>query len=98
MASLVIPSDESARGFGGTDNSRAVGSLTCGIAGSAIPPFGIILGTVAIALGASASKRIRTDPGRFGGKGMATGGIILGIVALVLGVFALVVFLVQVIK
>lgn len=85
---------------GATTHPLAVTSLVLGISsivGIVLTPFlGITLlagvcSPFAIWLGVRSRREIRADPRRYGGEGIATGGLVTGIVGLVLGVIALLV-------
>ncbi|HET6429401.1 MAG TPA: DUF4190 domain-containing protein, partial [Phycisphaerae bacterium] len=67
----------------------AVPSMVLGIIG--VPCCGIILGPIAIVLATSARKHIRNNPGRYGGAGMATAGLVLGIIGTIIGVLGILV-------
>lgn len=56
----------------------AAASMVCGIVGVFV--VGLILCIIAIALAAKARRYIAADPQRYGGKGMATTGLVLGII------------------
>lgn len=60
----------------------AVAALVCGILAIVLPAIGIVFGIVAIVLGAKARRRIREDPSRNGGEGLATTGLVLGCVGI----------------
>jgi len=61
----------------------AVSSLVLGIIG--IVFCGVIFGTIAIVQANSANRSINSDP-MYGGKGMATAGLVLGIVGILLNI------------
>lgn len=65
----------------------AVTSLVCGIVGVALPCVGLILGIVAVQQSRKAREEIALNPGRYGGGGMATAGLVLGIIGIVWGAF-----------
>jgi hypothetical protein len=65
---------------------RAIASLVLGIVGFVI--FPVVPSVLAIWLGVSAKRRMRSDPS-LTGEGLATAGIILGIVELVLVALAI---------
>lgn len=56
----------------------AIASMVLGIVGLFI--FGIILGPLAIILGAVAHCKIQESPGQYGGKCQANAGVVLGII------------------
>ncbi|MDQ5844660.1 MAG: DUF4190 domain-containing protein, partial [Acidobacteriota bacterium] len=59
----------------------AVASLVLGIVSMTIGwccYFGVLSGPIAIVLGFVALSQIKKDPSRYGGKGMAIGGIVTG--------------------
>lgn len=68
----------------------AIASLVLGILGFVI--FPIVPSVLAIWLGVSARRRIRTDPS-LTGEGLATAGVILGVVELVLVAIAVAVMM-----
>ena len=70
----------------------AVSSMVCGIVGVVIWCAGLVLGIIAIVQSRKAKEVIRTNPGRYGGEGMATAGLVLGIIALVVGVIGIIWF------
>lgn len=64
----------------------AIASLVCGILallGCCFWPVGGPLALVAIVLGHIAISKVKRQPDRFGGKGMATGGLITGYLGLI---------------
>jgi hypothetical protein len=65
-------------------------SLICAIASLAVLPF--FPAIAAIILGVKARERIRLDPDRLSGEGLATAGIVIGLidVALVVGLLLIV--------
>jgi Domain of unknown function (DUF4190) len=60
----------------GQQNGLAIGSLVCGI----LSPFccGLLTAIPAIVLGFMAINKIKAEPNRYGGRGMAIGGIVGG--------------------
>ena len=66
--------------YQGKTSGTAVGGFVCGIVGLFIA--GIILGIVAISLGAAAKNHMKTFPGEKG-NGLATAAIVLGIIDIV---------------
>ena len=70
-------------------SSMATASLTIGIVGILI--FGIILGPLAIILGAIAIKRINEKPLELEGRAIAKAGIICGIIGIVVSIILIVV-------
>ena len=72
--------------------SGTVPSLVCGIIATALGCFcigtivSLVLGMLAIAAGKSARGDIAASPQSYGGRGMATAGLVLGIIGLCLGV------------
>lgn len=62
----------------------AVASMVCGIIGFFV--CGLIFGIIAIVLGNKAKQVIATQPGAYGGAGMAQAGVIMGIISLVIWV------------
>lgn len=88
------PSPAAASPAGSVENAPgAVAALVFGVV-SIIPWFGIVTGWVAIALGASALRTAKANPGRYVAVGLARAGLILGIIGLCIWVFALALWLV----
>jgi hypothetical protein len=61
--------------------SLAAASLVCGIISVTIGwccSFGILTAPVALVMGIIALVQIKNDPAKYGGKGMAIGGVIMG--------------------
>lgn len=56
----------------------ATAAMVCGIVGVFV--VGLVLGIIAIALAAKAKRLIAAEPLRYGGRGMATTGLVLGII------------------
>jgi hypothetical protein len=72
------------------EQGLAIGSLVCGILSFLC--CSVFTGIPAIVLGIMAISKEKNDPGRYGGKGMAIGGIVLGAVSiLILGVYGILV-------
>jgi hypothetical protein len=69
-------------------NGLAIGSLVCGIASFLC--CSIVTGIPAIVLGIIALNKEKSDPARYGGKGMAIGGIVLGAVSILIFVVYLI--------
>jgi hypothetical protein len=78
---------------GNRDRSLAVISLLLGLF-SLIPCFviGIPLGIGGVVTGAIAIRNENSDPDRFAGRGLATGGIVMGVIGLAIGLLFLVLF------
>lgn len=76
--------------------SLAVASLICGLLSITLGVIcgGPVLGIAAIALGVVALTQIKADPQRYGGKGIAIGGIITGSLWILFGVFMLLVLII----
>ena len=73
--------------YGGTppgqlQQGMAVGALVCGIAGFVVCP---LVGIVGIILGIIAIQRVNAEPHRYGGRGLAIGGICTGGGSLLVG-------------
>jgi len=71
----------------------AIASLVCGIL--SLPGFmcgGFILAIIGLALSLTARSRIRNEPDRWDGDGLAIAGLVTSIVGLALGVLALLMF------
>lgn len=73
---------------GSESNGKALAAMVCGIIGIFIA--GIILGILAIVLGATAKRDMNEQPGRWRNEGQATAGVVLGIIDVVLGVIFLI--------
>jgi len=71
-------------------SGMAIASLVIGIIGILI--FGIILGPIAIILGALAKNEISKRPQELQGSGQATAGIVCGIIAIVVWVIVVAVY------
>lgn len=71
----------------------AVGALVTGILGCCVPYINWILAITAIILGVIAKNKIKEDPNRYGGQGMATTGIVLGIISLVVTAIVFILYL-----
>lgn len=68
------------------EQGLAIGSLVCGIVSFLC--CSIFTGIPAIVLGIMAISKEKNDPARYGGKGMAIGGIVLGSISLlILGLY-----------
>jgi hypothetical protein len=65
----------------GQQNGLAIGSLVCGL----LSPFccGLLTAIPAIVLGFMALSKIKAEPGRYGGKGLAIAGIATGSLGIV---------------
>ncbi len=66
----------------------AIGSMVCGILALVICCVWFlspVLGLVAIVLGVIAHSKIKSDPARYRGKGMATTGIVTGLLGMIAG-------------
>jgi hypothetical protein len=63
------------------DQSLAIAALICGIMSITFMCFGGILGIPAIILGVMARNRVKNEPTRYGGNGLATGGMVCGIIS-----------------
>ncbi len=71
------------------ENGLAIGSLVCGILSFLC--CSVFTGIPAIVLGIMAINKEKNDPLRYGGKGMAIGGIVLGSLSIViLGIWGLI--------
>lgn len=74
----------------------AIGSLVCGILAivtCCLWPFGIVFIIAAVVLGHIALGKIKADPARNGGKGMAKAGLITGYIGLLFFLISLVLFM-----
>ena len=76
--------------------SLAIASLICGLLSITLGVIcgGPVLGIAAIVLGIIALMQNKSDPQRYGGKGLAIGGIITGSLWIVFGVFILLMLIV----
>ena len=63
------------------DQTLAIAALVCGAVSVIFMCFGAILGVPAIVLGIMARNRIKNDPARYGGNGLATAGLVCGLVS-----------------
>lgn len=79
-------------GAGGENKTLAIISLVCGIL-SLICCSWFIPGIAAIVLGVMARSKAKSNPGEYGGEGLALGGIITGGISLVLGVIIIVLYM-----
>jgi hypothetical protein len=61
----------------------ATASMVLGIISMFLCCYGWITGIIAIALAASAMKKISSSGGQYGGRGMAVAGLVLGIISVV---------------
>jgi hypothetical protein len=83
------------KGIESEDRRMAVAAMVLGISSfvvGIIPIFGLLAlpaGILAVIFGSIALKRIKEEPGIYGGRGMALAGLILGIVFLSIVVLAL---------
>jgi hypothetical protein len=84
---------------GGQPQQQALGiaSLVCGLLSitvGLITCSGPVLGVIALALGIIALVQIKNDPQRFGGKGLAIGGIAIGSLWILFILFWLLIFII----
>lgn len=70
------------------DKTFAVASLVCGLL-FWLPLFNLVLGPVAVVLGILAIRRVRNNPERYTGQGMAIAGIVLGAVSVIFTIIGL---------
>ena len=90
---------------------QAIASLVCLIGGCLnsfsewlsrgrllLPPFGLPLFPMALVFGILSLKRIKAEPERFKGRGMALAGIIIPSVAMVVGLVVLFIYLIDLIR
>lgn len=87
VAPTVLPIHEHA--------SLALGLGVIGLLGSCLCGVGLLVSPFALGIGLSARRAIREEPGRWGGDGMALGGVALGAIGvamLVLLILAAVTF------
>ena len=66
--------------------------------GLPLPPFGLPLFPMALVFGILSLKRIKAEPERFKGRGMALAGIIIPSVAMVVGLVVLFIYLIDLIR
>jgi len=83
VADLDPPAPRRPAPLPATRDGRATASLVLGVVGLVLPVGLFVVPILAIALGATARRAVRQDPGRTG-KGAAEAGIACGAVALVL--------------
>ena len=64
----------------------AIGSLVCGIIGllSSFWGIGIILAIIAVILGHVHKSRLKNEPAKYTGNGLATGGLVCGYISIVM--------------
>jgi prepilin-type processing-associated H-X9-DG protein len=67
----------------------AIAALVCGIVGIALTPFCVPVGLVGLILGIIATVRASREPQRYGGKGLAIGGICTGGASVLLALVAI---------
>lgn len=72
----------------------AVASMVCGIIGVAVACVGAVMGIIALVLRKKALAAIRAQPGRYGGQGFCTAGLVLGIISIIVGSFWAIYFVV----
>jgi hypothetical protein len=86
-----------ARIGGQPQQALAIASLVCGLLSitlGLITCTGPVLGVIAIVLGVIALVQIKNDPQRFGGKGLAIGGIAVGALWILFTLFWLLLFII----
>jgi uncharacterized Tic20 family protein len=71
-------------------SGQAIAAMVCGIVGLFI--FGIILGPIAICLGAAAKQQIQQSNGRKTGDCQATAGIVTGSIAVVIWIILVILY------
>jgi hypothetical protein len=89
MPASMVPGQVPSQGL-------AIASLVCGILAiitCCFWPFGIVFIIAAVVLGHMALGKIKADPARNGGKGMAKAGLITGYIGLLFFLISLVLFL-----
>lgn len=72
-------------GVEGQNKTLAIISLVCGIL-SCLCCFSVITGPAGVIMGFMARKKVDEDPAQYGGRGLATGGMITGAIGFVIGV------------
>lgn len=80
-------------GTEGQNKTLAIISLVAGILGMTICCGSFVISVVAIVTGFMARGKANSDPGQYGGAGMALGGIITGALGLVLSVLFMILYL-----
>ncbi len=70
-------------------SGMAIAALVCGIVGIALTPFCVPVGLVGLILGIIATVRASREPQRYGGKGLAIGGICTGGASVLLALVAI---------
>ena len=73
------------------EQGLAIASLVCGIVG--LFCCGLVTGIPAIVMGIMAMNKEKSDPTRYGGKGMAIGGIVLGGLSIIMTLISLIIFM-----
>jgi hypothetical protein len=63
----------------------AIAALVCGIIGVVINCTGVIMGVIALVQRKKAMEHIQAQPGRYGGQGFCTAGLVLGIISIIVG-------------
>jgi len=63
----------------------AVASMVCGIIGVVVGCTGLVMGIIALVQRKKAMEHIQAQPGRYGGQGFCTAGLVLGIISIIYG-------------
>ncbi len=77
----------------GLDEQKSITSMVLGIISvptSFIPFVGLVLGILAIYYYRQANMLMKTEPQKYGGKGMAIAGLVTGIIGTAMGAFYLI--------
>lgn len=77
---------------GGQDQTLAIVSLVCGILG--ILCCGLVTGIPALITGYMAKNNVDSNPGQYGGRGLAVAGMIMGGVSVLLSVLGIIYYIV----
>jgi hypothetical protein len=86
------PFQPPAAGVGGQNQTLAIVSLVTGIL-SIFCCGWILPGVAAIVMGFIAKKKAEENPGAFGGRGLALGGIITGAISVLLGIIVIILYI-----
>jgi hypothetical protein len=78
--------------YEGKDKVFAITSFVCGLL-FWVPLFNMILSPAAVIFGFLAIRRVRIDPERYGGQGLAVAGLILGLISIIFTVMGMYILL-----
>ncbi|MGV8141006.1 MAG: DUF4190 domain-containing protein [Candidatus Woesearchaeota archaeon] len=76
----------------GKDKVFAITAFVCGLL-FWVPLFNMILSPMAVVFGILAIRRVRENPERYGGQGLAVTGLILGLLAIIFTVIGIYILL-----